>query len=574
MAATLVAVALSFQGIYGAETPSPLRLIPEDVDLVVRVPQVRRAAVDVTQLEVIHKLEALSAFREVIGSTRFRHFRQFVSYYEKEMGAPWPEILDEIAGGGIAFGVKVGKQKGPALLVVQGRDEPAVQKFARISLHILNEEAARADEKAGLTKGSHRGVETLHFGDDLRAAVLGSAILFSNDEALLKSAIDLHAGGGGKSCLDKPAVQEAAKLVPQDALATLYFNLETVRKDPNAAAVLKAGPRDDPALTILVGGYLDIIGRSPYVAAALCHDADGFSINVRLPKGRKGMGPDSLLHVPPADSATAGRPLLEPKGVLFSTCFYMDVARIWQDRNKIFTEKVAKSFEKANKDTNPFLAALRIGKTLPMVGTRHRLVVACQPDSAYKAASGVPIPAFAVVTELKQPEEFGQTVEAALRGGALLAGFKFNLQLAEEKVGDVTLVGYRFGEKQGDLGDFDAKFLRYYSPCFARVGDQFLVCSTIELGRELIRTLQTEKKIDGGVAVSTRLYGTGAADFLQSIEETLVSQAVLDRALTLDQAAAEVKAGLAMLRSFGPMNVSVRYDDERFNYDFRLKGLK
>ena len=186
----------------------------------------------------------------------------------------------------------------------------------------------------------------------------------------------------------------------------------------------------------------------------------------------------------------------------------------------------------------------------------------------------MPIPAFAVVSELKQPEEFGQTVEAALRGGALLAGFKFNLQLAEEKVGDVTLVGYRFGEKQGDLGDFDAKFLRYYSPCFARVGDQFLVCSTIELGRELIRTLQTEKKIDGGVAVSTRLYGTGAADFLQSIEETLVSQAVLDRALTLDQAAAEVKAGLAMLRSFGPMNVSVRYDDERFNYDFRLKGLK
>src|SRR6516162_2356679 len=153
MAATLVAVALSFQGIYGAETPSPLRLIPEDVDLLVRVPQVRRVAVDVTQLEVLHKLEALSGFREALGSTRFRHFRQFVSYYEKEMGAAWPEILDEIAGGGLAAGVKVGKQKGPALLVVQGRDEQAVHRFAGISLRILNEEAARADEKAAVKKG-------------------------------------------------------------------------------------------------------------------------------------------------------------------------------------------------------------------------------------------------------------------------------------------------------------------------------------------------------------------------------------------------------------------------------------
>ena len=75
MAATLVAVALSFQGIRGAEAPSPLRLIPEDVDLLVRVPQVRRVAVDVTQLEVLHKLEALSGFREALGSTRFHNRR-------------------------------------------------------------------------------------------------------------------------------------------------------------------------------------------------------------------------------------------------------------------------------------------------------------------------------------------------------------------------------------------------------------------------------------------------------------------------------------------------------------------
>jgi hypothetical protein len=552
---------------------SPLRLLPAETDLLIAVPGARRLAESVLRLEALRKLEQFSAFRETLDSTNYHQFQQFVAYYEKEMGAHWPQLLDEIAGGGIALGIKVGKNPAPTLLVVQGRDEKRVQLFARLAAKLIEQEQARQDDKAKVKKGNYQGIETVQFDEKLFAAVAGSAILISNEEKTLQAGLDLHVGKGGKSLATNASATEYLQLLPEDALATLWLNLEAVRQDPNTAAVLKKAPRDDPTQTVLFGGYLDIAGRSPYLAAGLAREGDDVLLTVRMPKGRNGMGPDALLHLPPA-GASNSRPVLEPKGVLFSTSFFLDVGRIWNDRDKLFPEKVAKSIEQADKQTNPFLAGLRISKILPQIGGYHRVVVASPSTATYKTAEGIPIPAFAVVSELREPEKFGSAMEATLRAAALAAGFSFKLHLVEEKIGTVNLVGYRFAEEQPQATEANRKLLRYYSPCFARVGDQFLWCSTLELGRDLVNILQNEKKGGSTDAVSTRIFGAGAAEFFQTFEEQVVTQTVLDRAMPINEATAEVKSALEMLRSLGPLEVNVRYDTDRFRYDFRLKGLK
>jgi hypothetical protein len=571
-AALVAAFTLFIPAGRAAEPPSPLRLVPAENDLLVSVPDARQLAETFTGLELLQKLEPFGAYREALDSTNYRHFRQLVAYYEQAMNAPWPRLLDDVAGGGVVVGVKVGKAPAPTLLVVQGRDEQRVRRFARLAFELLEQELARRDENARPAKGEYRGVETIRAGDQFFAAVAGSAILVANQEKALHAALDLYAGKGGKSCADVAAVGDAAKLLPANPLATLWFNLDAARQNPAVAAALKVGPRDDPAQTIVFGGYLDVAGRSPFVAAALVREGSDWLVTVRMPRGRNGMGPDSLLHVPPA---TAGSwPLLQPKGMLFSTSFYLDVARIWQDRNKLFPEKVSKSFEKADKDTPPYLGGLRISKFLPQVGSHHRFVAAVQAVPADRSFDGPPIPAFALVSELRDPEGFGSMMEAALRGAALLGGFKIKLELAEEKVGGVTLVGYRFAGEQPQLGPREASLLPFFSPCFARVGDQFLWCSTIELGRELVTTLQSEKREAAGGAVCSRLSAAGAADYLRSVEDAIVAQGMLDQALSAGQASAEAKALCALLRTLGPLDESVRYEDERFGYDFRLKGLK
>src|SRR5260370_18266905 len=93
---------------------------------------------------------------------------------------------------------------------------------------------------------------------------------------------------------------------------------------------------------------------------------------------------------------------------------------------------------------------------------------------------------------MRAPDAFAKSVSTVLRGAALLSSTtQTKLELAEEKHGDVTLVGYRFPD--GGVYKPDVNDIRYnFSPCFVRVGNQFVLASTLELGHELVDLLQKE----------------------------------------------------------------------------------
>ena len=81
---------------------------------------------------------------------------------------------------------------------------------------------------------------------------------------------------------------------------------------------------------------MDALGRSPFVTIGLCQDKDGLRLSGRLPRGREGMGAVQAVFLPP-EGKPGTRPPLTPKGVLYSESFYLDPARIWTDRAKLFS---------------------------------------------------------------------------------------------------------------------------------------------------------------------------------------------------------------------------------------------
>ena len=231
-------------------------------------------------------------------------------------------------------------------------------------------------------------------------------------------------------------------------------------------------------LTVLFGHYFNLIGRSPFICAAVHGDSEGLSASILIPRGREGMGADSLLHVAPA-GAPASRPLLKPKNVLYSESGYFDLANIWKERKSLFNEKQVKGLEDIDKKSAPFLIGAKLSKLLTQAGPYYRFVAAHQTKNGYKTTPKISIPSFALVWELRQPEEFGKSIETILRGAALLGGFQVNLKLVQEKYHDCKLIGYRFPEDQPIKGDEND--LRFnFTPCFTRVGDQFVAASTIE----------------------------------------------------------------------------------------------
>lgn len=554
------------------DTPlSPLRLVPDDTDLLIQAPGPRRLVETLTSGGLLERLKSLAPVRDGLDSTNVRRFTQLVAYFEKELGLPWPQLLDRLGGRGIALGVQFGPQPAPVLLVVEGEDERLLQQFFQLGLQIIEQELTRQEAKEKPVKGSYKGFYTVRVGNEFHAAVAGRALFLSNSEKALHAGLELHPSGGAKSMACAPAVGEAARLLPPQPLVSFWLNMAKIAQSPGAKAAYQPPPRDDPILTVLFGHYLNLLGRSPFVCAGIYGDRDGFVTTIRVPCGRDGMKADKFLHVPPA-GVPGSRPLLKPKNVLYSESKFFDIANVWKERTKLFNEKQVRQLEQSVKQVPPFLLGAKLGKVLTQTGPYFRFVVAQQPKPSYDKSPKIPIPAFALVWELREPEAFAKSVEPILRSVAFLGGFDANLKLVQEQYKDCKLVGYRFPEDQplkGDVNDLRFNF----APCFTRVGDQFVASSTIDLCRELVDLIQKEGNAPSrGQASSARarLFSSGVAAYLRTIEDLLVTQATLDQAVTPVEARQQVKTFLEILRGLGSLTLEPRFHDKMFQYDIRL----
>jgi hypothetical protein len=293
-----------------------------------------------------------------------------------------------------------------------------------------------------------------------------------------------------------------------------------------------------------------------------------------MPRGRDGMAPELAMHLP-LDGSLGSRPLLEPKGVVFSMSFYLDLAKFWEYRDKYLTAQQVQDLDAFEKNSGRFLVGTRLSQLFAQAGAYHRLVVAAPSKGGYKTEPKIAIPAFAYVVELREPEAFGKSMDTVLRAAALLAGTQFKLKLVEEKHGDRTIVGYRFPE-DAPLPQ-DVNDLRFnFSPCFVRVGNQFVVSSTLELAHELIDLLDKEARdttARGSPSTTARiqLYAEGGVVLLKAFEEQLVTQAVLGQAVPIDDARQQVQALIGLVRRLGVLQIETRYGDKDYRTDIRLQ---
>ena len=556
-----------------AETPSPLRLIPQEAELVLQTKGLRPLVEAVTSLDYFKDVLALDPVKQFLDSTQARRFNQMVAYFEKQLGVSKAELLDRL-GVGVALAAKLG-DNAPVLFVLQSRDEKLLKKFVALALEVLDQELARQGSKERPVKGTYKNFKTVRLGKDFHATVASGALLLSNREAALHRGLDL-AATPGKSLADHAGLTEAAALLPKEALASLWVNMEPVRKAPGADALYKK-PRD-PLLTVLLGGWADVAGRAPFLCAGLVRQDKGLLLTFRFPRGQEGMGPERAINCAP-NGEPGPKPLLEPKNVLFSTSFFMDVSKFWTERNTLFGDKQVKVFEEADKGSGRFLSNLRISKLLTAAGARHRFVAAYQAKASYKKQPKTALPAFAFVAELRKPEEFAQTMEGVLRGAALFGGSQVGLKLAEEKYKGCTLIGYRFDEQRPlkqDVNDLRFNF----SPCFARVQGHFLFCSTIELCRELVDLLQAEARAPTKLAAvattvnRTRFYTSGGVALLRSFEDQLVTQTILGQAVPLEEARAQIQTVFKLLDKTGGVSLETTYAPKQFRYDIRLNFTK
>lgn len=550
-----------------ADATKSLRFVPPQANLVIRIEKPRELLEMATQLDAVKQAQTLPFIREQMQSPIVQRVFQLIEYYEKDLGAKWPELVTRLAGNGITLAVKAGDgDSGPVLLIIEGTDAALTEKFLKLAYSVLEQEFARQEAKEVVKAGNYRGIDGFKAGD-LTIARIGSTVLLANKKEVMQAALDLHLDGG-KSLADAAGPKAAKACLPSDCFVWGWLDLDVARKAPNAKETF-AQPSNDIVSTVLVGGWLDVIRRAPFAAAGLHRDKDTIRLTVRFPGGgRKGQPEQMAFHVPPAKQM-GSMELLEPKGVIFSHAFYFDFNALYTNRGKIFNPTIAKQFDEADQEAKKFLPNTSLNKIYAQSGPYHRVVVANKARSNASYQTGQYYPHIAYINSMREPE-LGKSMDTILRSIALAVGNPYKPRLFDEVHAGVKIVGYRFAPNR-EVAD-DPTNVRYnFTPCFCAVHNQFVMCSNIEYCREIVELLQKEfessKRTASDSPFHSKLYGAGGAELLRAFEEQVLGQIVLDQAVKPAEAQKQLQALMDWARKLGQVELRSSYLDNEFRFD-------
>jgi len=207
---------------------------------------------------------------------------------------------------------------------------------------------------------------------------------------------------------------------------------------------------------------------------------------------------------------------------------------------------------------------VKFGELLEMWGPHHRIVVANNDALPYKTRPSDRLPAFAYVASMRDPQ-FGRSVEATLRSAAILATFQFGLKSVEDTHDGTKIVGYRFPEDKPLANDPGG--LRFnFEPCFAVAGDHFVAASTVGMCKKVLDELRRTAGKGSPAVWRARGYAAGAADALASLPEPLVTDAILEQGVGIEEARRQVGELTAWLRTLGTARVEI--DERAAEYRF------
>ncbi len=530
-----------------ARAADPLDCVPPSAQIVLVSDSPQKLVEAVTGLEAFQKAQRLPQYRTIYDSATAKRAFQLLAMFEKELGAKWPDLLDQLAGNGVALGLQFADDPAPVILVLQGKDEAQVKKAMELVLKTVEDEFARQGAKDVVKRSKLPGADVVQVGD-LRAARVGATVLISNNETTLKAGIALATADRAENQVHK-ARRASFTLLPKDPLAWLWLDLVSVKQSKASKDFFDA-TRQDFLQTLVVGGTIDCVKRADFVAVGMYKEPTGFRLAVRIPAGRGEFPPEYQLHVPPKDEP-GSLPLLEPPGTIYTHSLHLDVGFLWKNRAKLLNDEIRGQLEKAEKDVSKVLpGSVRLGELLEMWGPHHRIVVANHDTPPYKKQPGQKLPAFGYVATGRDPK-FAKSIEPALRSATLIASLQFDLKISEHKHDGTTIVAYRFPENK-ELAD-DPDGLRFnFEPCFAIVGAELVVATTVELCKKLITELKSPQKGKSSPAVIRgKFSATGAADTLAALPEPFITDAILSRGIGLDDARKEVAALVAWVRSLG-----------------------
>jgi len=323
---------------------------------------------------------------------------------------------------------------------------------------------------------------------------------------------------------------------------------------------------DNPVISLLYGGLLELAAHSPYLGLTLDIRETGFSLQ-------------SAVAGKVADLDEAHRALvLDPQAPLIplipgvtdrlgTISFSRNFVKWYKSREQLLEAKLQPEFDKFETGLATFLPGKDFAEdVLPLLTGRVAFVSAPQDYSYLDGKPGVQLPAFGLVIELAKPREGSDVLNLVAQTILTITNLEASKQKRQpwvqssESYRDVQINFARY--LQRPKGDQLATSYNF-QPASALVGNRFVMSSSVGLCRQLVDALSSkepqEAKTVGardGIPNFVQEFSPSVAAGLLEANAAVIHAKNIQNGKTQEQSARELEAACKLLRHL----TSIRFD--------------
>ena len=519
-----------------------------------------------------NELKQIGDVKRSLESDGFRQFQQVVNLVENRLGASWPEIVDDVTGGGIHLSFDPLQQA--VLLVAQAKNAEQMDALSEQVLE-LHAAGARNNGTPPAEKYEFRGANGWKLNAQAYYCIVDGTFLASNKPVAINLMLDRYHGKAAGSSLADDDSFKAANSAASDRDVWGFARLGPLRifQEFNKAI---AGPSNNPLAELIAGGVLDALGEAQYaVVSADIQDGD-IDLHVEMPFEREDVSQRRAWYF--SESDAAAQPLLEPPGVILSLSTYRNFSQFWLSRDDLFEEVTLAGLSQADTQLGTFFSGMEFGRdVLGSLEPGLRLVVAQQNFAPGQPEPAAKLPGVAVVVEMKDPDKiFPQLLVAYQTAigvinitGAMNGQPKLQMGMQEHNDAQVW-TGTYLPDPNTDVEA--APIVFNASPSCVRVGDHFVFSSTTELAKQLVDELQ---KTTAPTSDNSRLLTNFdvLSDVLEENKAALVAQNMLQEGSTQEEADEQISLIIRFLRRIDPASIQFAANNDKLTLDVSF-GLR
>jgi hypothetical protein len=267
-----------------------------------------------------------------------------------------------------------------------------------------------------------------------------------------------------------------------------------------------------------------------------------------------------------------------PERHWLSLASYRDVGQMWRRRADLFDENANAQLSQGDANLSAVFAGMDFGsEVLGALGPQVQIVSAAQDfDSSAGRVPKVKLPAFALLFQLKEPEQMRRQLKVSFQSliGLTNLGAGQNglpqLELRTEDIDKGHLVSAAYDDSL-EASEVSNDIIFNFSPSLGFVGDHFIVSSTRNLAVELMELAGGDSKPS---PVSDRVVNTNVTidndvlrNILEANREGLIAQNMLEKGHSRKAAEREIGGVFALLKLIEDTSLELATDENELQLD-------